>query len=99
MCLGKFIRTLGVEENVEQTPVVQKVDSAIHRINHYSVDTGADVGGGCRGCAPPPPPRGGVLGLGPGVGPPPPPPPRGDLRLSNNTGILQKNLCGLLVLK
>ena len=80
MCLGKFIRTLGVEENVEQTPVVQKVDSAIHRINHYSVDTGADLGGGCRGCAPPPPPR-------------------GDLRLSNNTGILQKNLCGLLVLK
>ena len=81
MCLGKFIRTLGVEENVEQTPVVQKVDSAIHRINHFSVVTGADVGGGGRGCAPPPPP------------------PRGDLRLSNNTGILQKNLCGLLVLK
>ena len=38
MCLGKFIRTLGVEENVEQTPVVGKVDSAIHWINHYTVD-------------------------------------------------------------
>ena len=24
--------------NVEQTPVVQKVDSAIHWINHYTVD-------------------------------------------------------------
>ena len=27
-----------MEENVEQTPVVQKVDSAIHWINHYTVD-------------------------------------------------------------
>ena len=50
ICLGKFIRTLGVEEHVEQVPVVQKVDSAIHRINHYSVDTRADLGEGCRGC-------------------------------------------------
>ena len=57
ICLGKFIRTLGVEEHVEQVPVVQKVDSAIHRINHYSVDTRADLGGGCRGCAPSPRPQ------------------------------------------
>ena len=28
-----------------------------------------------------------------------PPPPRDDLRFSNTTGILQKKLCGLLVLK
>ena len=28
-----------------------------------------------------------------------PPPPREDLRFSNTTGILQKKLCGLLVLK
>ena len=27
-----------MEENVEQTPVVGKVDSAIHWINHYTVD-------------------------------------------------------------
>ena len=27
------------------------------------------------------------------------PPPRDDLRFSNATGILQKNLCGLLALK
>ena len=44
-----------MEEHVEQVPVAQKVDSAIHRINHYSVDTRADFGGGCRGYAPPPP--------------------------------------------
>ena len=40
--------------------------------------SGADLGGGCKGCAPPPP---------------------DDLRFSNTTGILQKKLCGLLVLK
>ena len=34
--------------------------------------SGADLGGGCRGCAPPPP--------------------RDDLRFSNTTGILQKQL-------
>ena len=42
MCLGKFIRTLGVEENVEQASVVQKMDSAIHLINHYTVDNTID---------------------------------------------------------
>ena len=47
---------------------------------YHRLGTGADLGGGCRGCAPPPPPR-------------------DDLRFSNSTGILQKKLCGLLVLK
>ena len=53
---------------------------------------------GVRGAPPPPPPLGGWGGGG-GGGPPPPPPPRDDLRFSNTTGILQKKLCGLLVLK
>ena len=42
--------------------------------------SGADLGGGYRGCA-----RGGGRGA-----PPPPPPLRDDLRFSNTTGILQK---------
>ena len=58
--------------------------------------SGADLGGGCRGCAPPPPPPPGTGGGGGGA---PPPPPPDDLRFSNTTGILQKKLCGLLVLK
>ena len=46
--------------------------------------------------------RGRVQGVrtgGGGPGGPPPPPPRDDLQFSNTTGILQKKLCGLLVLK
>ena len=31
-----------MEENVEQASVVQKVDSAIHLINHYTVDNTID---------------------------------------------------------
>ena len=49
--------------------------------------SGADLGVGCRGCAPSPPP-------------PLPPSPRDDLQFSNTTGILpKKKICGLLVLK
>ena len=43
--------------------------------------------------------RGRVQGVGGGAGGAPPPPPRDDLRFSNTTGILQKKICGLLVLK
>ena len=38
------------------------------------------------------------LGKG-AVGAPPPPPSWDDLRFSDTTGIMQKKLCGLLVLK
>ena len=52
------------------------------QLHEKPYNTGADLGGGCRGCG-----RGGGGGGGP---PPPPPPPRDDLRFSNTTGILQK---------
>ena len=57
----------------------------------YIPVAGADLGGGCRGCA-----RGGGGGGGGGAGvghaPPPPPPPWDDLRVSNTTGILQNRV-------
>ena len=52
------------------------------QLHEKPYNTGADLGGGCRGC--------GRWGWGLGVPPPPPPPPRDDLRLPNTTGNLQK---------
>ena len=34
-----FLSLLEVAENSNQVPVVQKVDNAIHRINHYLLDS------------------------------------------------------------
>ena len=39
----------------DQTPVIQRVHNIIHWTNHLRVATGADLGGGCRGCAAPHP--------------------------------------------
>ena len=52
-------------------------------------DTGADLGGGCRG--------GG--GGGGGGGPPPPPPPEMTCGFLIQLVFCKKKLCGLLVLK
>ena len=91
----------------DPTIVLVAMDSPVKRINkaakvrsftQQKLIPGADLGGGCRGCGPGGG-GGGVRGGGGGGPPPPPPPPRDDLRFSNTTGILQKKLCGLLVLK
>ena len=38
----------------DQTPVIQRVHIIIDWTNHLKVATGADIGGGCRGCTHPP---------------------------------------------
>ena len=72
--LGSFLFTgVAVKELTSTTSLRHWI---CQKHSHYGA--GADLGGGCRGSAPPPP---------------------DDLRFSNTTGILQKKLYGLLVLK
>ena len=84
MCDNSFTITLLMFHGGPKHILQNCQNKALSVMEHVCIlsafhDTGADLGGGCRGCAPPPP--------------------RDDLRFSNTTGILQKKLCGLLVLK